>query len=213
MSWRWFGGNRWRGNCQGWQLGFCFGRTVFTALLSITANLRGKAELPLWNAQRSLDSGFPEDSLERKRSQTPAPCFVLFCLFHYSPISRLHLENSFRSPCGYLSLLLASVIHAFSQIPFQLLNTEFSRIESREGWTSLFLMIVHYTLQENIKISMGLLNYFIPQKKKIHVLPYSHVYKKCEFRGLQGYPLKWKSTSEELYPTTQRWNQRQFLPP
>lgn len=46
------------------------------ALLSITENLRRKAEMHLLGAQRNLDRGFPEDILEKKKS------FILFCLFH-----------------------------------------------------------------------------------------------------------------------------------
>lgn len=47
---------------------FCFGRSGLVVLLCITENLRGKAVLHDLGAQRSLDRGFPEGILERKKS-------------------------------------------------------------------------------------------------------------------------------------------------
>lgn len=144
MSWWWVGGKRWRGHCLGWQLGFCFGRRGFMALLSITENLKGEEELHLWEAQRSPREASQETFLKGKQSRPLSPvlfCFVFFTNYIYF---QMHLWNSFRSPLGHLCPLLPNVIYQFSWIPYLL------KIEHWIFWNrkqrSLFLMMVLYTL-------------------------------------------------------------------
>lgn len=123
-------GRRCRGNCQRWQLGFCFERTSLMALVSITENLREKEEMHLSDAKRSLGRGFPEGILKGKRLETPSPSFVLsFSLIIYfeTTVKKFLQESSWSSasPSKYRPSI----------------------------FPSLFLMIVHYTCKKISKLA------------------------------------------------------------
>lgn len=89
--------------------------------------------------------------------------YFLFLVSFFSP-NHLFPDYTYKILLGvplviWLLFSQMSCIYFSRFCIFQKLNTKFSRFGNR-CLNKLFLMIVHCTLQENIKISMRLLSYF-----------------------------------------------------
>ena len=105
------------------------------ALLSTVENLKGKVELHLWRTQGSLREASQETFLKGKQSRPLSPVLFHFVFFTNYVYFQVHVYYEILSEVLLVICLLFFQM-SFINFPgfriFQKLNTEFSRIESRE---------------------------------------------------------------------------------